>query len=85
MVRKRSTLHLTNVDFTEQAQLIYRLPGRDVLFHKREYFVTEVQRKAVENVSQQDERSCGRADACVEKRKRRGKIYMYKTFVNHGV
>lgn len=50
--------------FTQQLEFIYRFPGGDVLFDKREDFVTQVQRKTVQHVSQQDERGRSRTDTC---------------------
>lgn len=32
----------------------YRFPSGNILLYKREYFVTQVKRKAVQNVPQQD-------------------------------
>lgn len=52
----------TGTDFTEKLSLIYRFPGGNIFLHKREYFVTLVQRQTVEYISQQDERRRSRAD-----------------------
>lgn len=56
----------TQTGFTEKLSLIYRFPGGNIFLNKGEYFVALVERQTVEDVSQQDERSCSRADACVE-------------------
>lgn len=53
----------TWMDFAEKLSIIYRFPGGNIFLNKREYFVTLVERQTVEDVSQQDERSCSRADA----------------------
>lgn len=62
----RSQMTHSWTDFSEKLSLIYRFPGGNIFLHKREDFVTLVERQTVEDVSQQDERSCGGADACVE-------------------
>jgi len=48
------------------SHVIYRFPGGDILFDKREYFVTQVKGKAIQYVSQQDKWGCGRADTWME-------------------
>lgn len=53
----------TWTDVGEKLSLIYRFPGGNIFLNKREYFVTLVERQTVEYVSEQDERSCSRADA----------------------
>lgn len=60
--------------FTETLQRVYRFPGGNILLDKREYFVALVKRKAVQYVSQQQERSCGGTDTYMKRVKQDSKI-----------
>lgn len=70
----------TWTDFTEKLSLIYRFPGGNIFLDKREYFVTLVERQTVEHVSQQDERSCSRADAYMKGSRGQNKIISIASF-----
>lgn len=60
---------ILKLPFNERMQLIYRLPGGHILLNERENFVALVERKTVQHISQQEERSCSRADTCMERGK----------------
>lgn len=49
-------------EFTFRLQLIYRFPSGNILLDEREYFVTLVEREAVQYISQQNKGSRSRAD-----------------------
>lgn len=61
---------------TERFLIIYRFPGGNILLDEREYFVTLVKGEAVQYISQQDERSCRRADTCMERVKQGRKSFI---------